>query len=251
MNTLLQVKNIVAGIGSKNIINGIDLAIKRGELHVIMGPNGSGKSTFANILMGNPKFHIKKGKIIFLKKDIARMKAEERAGMGLFLTFQHPREIQGVELNRLLYLAFTNFQKKKNPKQKPMSIFEFQEKIKGEAKKLKMNPELAGRGMNEGYSGGEKKKSEMLQMAILGPTLAILDEPDSGLDIDALKIVAQAIKRFQTKEKGVLLITHYQRILKYLKPDYIHIMVDGKIVKSGGVGLAKKLEREGYEQFKF
>lgn len=250
MKTILQIKNLIAGVGSKDIIQGIDLKIRRGEFHVIMGPNGSGKSTLAHVLAGNPKYSVKKGKIIFLGKDITHASPEDRALSGMFLAFQYPREIQGVELNRFLFLAYNNLLKFRKPKLKATTIFEFQEILKNAAKDLKMNPELGSRSINEGFSGGEKKKAEMLQLTLLDPIFAILDETDSGLDVDALKIVAHSIHHFHQKEKSVLLVTHYQRILKYLKPDYIHVMVGGRLVKSGGPELAKELEKRGYEQYK-
>lgn len=249
MNTLLTIKNLCAGIGAKEILQGIDLKIHQGELHVIMGPNGSGKSTLANVLMGNPKFTNVSGKIVFRGKDIISESPDKRAAMGLFLAFQHPREISGVALNRFLFLAYSKLKTDRDKKSGQISVFEFQEKLQEEMKRLKMNTELTSRGINEGFSGGEKKKTEMLQLGILDPEMAILDETDSGLDVDALKIVGEAIKRFAKKNKAVLLVTHYQRLLKYLKPDYIHVMVNGKIVESGGAELAKDLERYGYERY--
>ena len=223
--------------------------IKGGEMHVIMGPNGSGKSTLANVLMGNPKFTKLSGRIVFRGKNIVAQTPDKRAAMGLFLAFQYPREISGVALNRFLFLAYSKLKTDEGKKSGQISVFEFQKKLQEEMRLLKMNTELTSRGINEGFSGGEKKKAEMLQLGILDPEMAILDETDSGLDVDALKIVGEAIKRFAKKNKAVLLVTHYQRLLKYLKPDYIHVMVDGKIVKSGGPELAKELEKYGYERY--
>ena len=246
MNQLLEIKNLRARVGDKYILDGVNLSMQKGEVHVIMGPNGSGKSTLANILMGNSKPSLDDGKIFFEGEDITHLSPEERAWLGIFLAFQHPREISGVELSNFLFAAYKNLHKTDSN----ISVFDFKKILETEAKKLKMNQDLLKRNINLGFSGGEKKKSEMLQLAVLNPKLAILDETDSGLDIDALRFVGTAAKQFQGPEKGILIVTHYRRILEYVKPDHIHIMIEGKIVKSGGLELAKRLEREGYDQFK-
>lgn len=247
--TLLKVENLRVTIGKKEILHEVCLTLKKGEIHVIMGPNGSGKSTLANVVMGNPRFTVAQGKIYFKDQDITELEPEERAKLGMFMAFQYPKEISGVQMDRFLFTAFNNLQKAKNSEFEPMSIFIFNKKIENECKILKMNPELSSRSINEGFSGGEKKKAEMLQLGVLEPEFAILDETDSGLDVDALKIVGEAINRFRGKDKSIFLVTHYQRILQYLRPDCVHVMVHGRIVKSGGAELAEELEREGYEKY--
>lgn len=247
---LLQIRNLSASIGEKKILSNLTLDIQRGETHVLMGPNGSGKSTFAHVLMGNPKFTVRKGAIDFKGKNILPLEPEERARLGMFLAFQYPREISGVQLDRFLFLAYNNLQKARNPNFQQISVFEFQKKITEELEKLRMNSELSSRSLNEGFSGGEKKKSEMLQLMVLEPEFAILDETDSGLDVDALKMVGDTINRFRTKNRGVLIVTHYQRLLRYVRPDFVHVMIHGKIVESGKAELADELEGSGYERFK-
>jgi len=247
MSELLNVKNVHAKVGEKEILKGVDLRILAGEVHVIMGPNGSGKSTLANVLMGHPKFTVSGGEITFDGKNILKLKPEDRAQLGMFMAFQYPREIAGVEMNRMLYMAYKNKGVKEGEQE--TDIIKFNEKIKYEAEKLNLKPELSERSVNQGFSGGEKKKSEMLQLAVLEPRFAILDETDSGLDIDALKVVGQAINRYRSVNRSILLVTHYNRILQYLKPDFIHVMIDGKIVATGGEELAKELEDKGYEKY--
>jgi len=249
MNKLLEIKDLQVQVDDQQILRGLDLEIKPGEVHVIMGPNGSGKSTLANVLLGNPKFEIIAGEINFQDKKINNLQPEERAKLGMFMAFQYPREIAGISLDQFLFMAYKNIMVAQNKNWKAPSVFEFKEKLQAAAKKLDFNPEFLERSLNAGFSGGEKKKAEMLQLEILEPSLAILDEADSGLDVDALKLVGQAVKNYQNKERGVLLITHYDRILNYLTPDYIHIMVAGKLIKSGGQELAKEIEKHGYQQY--
>lgn len=250
MSSLLKIRDVHASIGQKAILNGLNLEINTGETHVIMGPNGSGKSTLANVIMSNPKFEMTQGQIEFNGEDITEIEVEERAAKGLFMAFQYPREIAGVQLDRFLYLAYQNIMKARHGDDvELMSVFDFNKKLESEMEQLSMKKEFAQRSLNQGFSGGEKKKAEMLQLGILEPTLAILDETDSGLDVDALKIVSEAVNRFKNESKSVLIVTHYQRILQYVKPDFVHVMVDGKIVKSGGADLAKDLEEQGYERY--
>ena len=249
MNKLLAIKNLEAIVDDQRILNGLNLDIKPGEVHVIMGPNGSGKSTMANVLLGNPKFQIKAGEIIFKNKNINNFKPEDRVSLGMFLAWQYPREIAGVTLDQFLFLAYKNIMMARDKNWVAPSVFEFKEKLQNEAKKLSLPLEFLERNLNVGFSGGEKKKTEMLQLAILEPSLIILDETDSGLDVDALKIVGEAVKNYQTKDRGVLLITHYDRILKYISPNYIHIMVNGQLIKSGDKKLAQEIEKQGYQQY--
>lgn len=246
---LLNIENLRVSIGEKKILNGVDLKINRGECHVIMGPNGSGKSTLANVLMGHPKFTITQGRIFFLTQEIKELEAEKRAALGIFLAFQYPREIQGVQMDRFLFAAYLSLHRSRYPDKPHLSVFEFNEKLKKELELLHIKPELPYRFINEGFSGGEKKKAEMLQLTLLEPILAILDETDSGLDVDSLKIVAKSVERFRNPERGVLIVTHYKRLLEYLLPDFVHVMVNGKIVRSGGSQLADELEREGYRAY--
>jgi Fe-S cluster assembly ATP-binding protein len=226
----------------KEILKGLDLKIQKGEIHAVMGPNGSGKSTLAAALMGHPGYKITKGKIILEGKDITNKPVDERAKMGLFLGFQYPVEVAGVNFAAFLRMAVNEKNKNK------VSPIAFREELAKQAQKLALADEMAKRSLNEGFSGGEKKKSEILQMTILKPKYAILDEPDSGLDVDALKYIAKTIND-QVKKPGILLVTHYQRILHYIQPDQVHILVKGKIVKSGGKELADKIEKEGYEKY--
>ena len=238
----LIIEDLHVNIGEKQILKGINLTIKQGEVHALMGPNGSGKSTLANVLMGNPKYEITKGKIILNGKDITNLPANERANLGLFLSFQYPQEITGVTLSNFLRTAYNSINKEK------LDVVNFHNLLKEKMGELKIDPTFARRYINEGFSGGEKKRSEILQLSILNPKYAILDETDSGLDISALKIVGEGIEKLKDN-KGILLITHYNRILKYLNPDKVTIMVNGEIVESGNKELAEKIEKEGFDQY--
>jgi len=250
MSQLLHIDGLSAQIDEKSILNELNLTINAGETHVIMGPNGSGKSTLANVIMGNPKFEQTSGNITLNNENINDMSPEERVAAGIFMAFQYPREIAGVQLDRFLYLAYQNVMKARHGDDvELLSVFDFNKKLQAEMSELAIKPEFAKRSLNQGFSGGEKKKAEMLQLAILEPTLAILDETDSGLDVDALKIVSEAVNRFKNENRAVLIVTHYQRILQYVQPDFVHVMVDGRIIKSGGPDLARELEENGYEQF--
>lgn len=240
----LEIKNLYGGIEGKEILKGIDLEIKPGEIHVLMGPNGSGKSTLSNIIMGNPKYKLTNGEILFDGENINKFLPDKRARLGLFLSFQYPSEIPGVTVSSFLRTAYNSTHNEKMP------VKEFIALLKEKAKMLKMPKEFLQRYLNEGFSGGEKKRNEILQLAVLSPKIAILDETDSGLDIDALKTISEGIKNIVDANVGILLITHYQRILKYITPNKVHVMMDGKIVKSGGRELANELENKGYDWIK-
>jgi Fe-S cluster assembly ATP-binding protein len=239
--SLLEIKNLHARIKDTEVLHGANLAIQSGEIHAIMGPNGSGKSTLAHAILGNPKFTLTGGDIRFRGKSILGLDTTERARQGIFLAFQYPREISGISLSSFLWSV-----KRSNTKEK-ISVLSFAKEMKAKAKELNMNPKLLERNVNVGFSGGEKKKAEILAMLLLQPKLVILDEIDSGLDIDALKDVARVIQNFASKDRGILIITHYERILRYIKPDHVHVMSQGKIVKSGGREFAKEIEKRGYE----
>lgn len=241
---LLQIKDLHVNAEEKEILKGINLNINKGEIHVIMGPNGSGKSTTANAILNNPGYSKVSGQIIFEGEDITNSKTDEIARKGIFMSFQLPEEIPGVSV-----MNFLKFSKNKITG-KPVKLFEFKNEIKKYMEELKMNPEYIERSLNVGFSGGEKKKNEILQMLVLNPKLAILDETDSGLDVDAIKTVSKGIEMFKNDENAVLIITHNTKILHSLKPDYVHILMDGRIIKTGGAELAKQIEEEGYEKYK-
>jgi Fe-S cluster assembly ATP-binding protein len=241
---LLKIKKLKTQIEGKEILKGLNLEIRKGEIHAIMGPNGAGKSTLANTLMGHPKYEVTDGEMILEGEVINDLKANERAKRGLFLSFQYPEEIPGVTVENFLRTA------KIAVTGKPLKVMAFKKALKEKMELLEMKEEYAQRYLNQGFSGGEKKKNEILQMAILEPKLAILDETDSGLDVDAIRIVAQGVNSLKNSENSMLIITHHNKILDYLQPDFIHILVDGKIVKTGDFSLAKEIEANGYEAFK-
>lgn len=243
----LSIKNLHVSIEDKEILKGLNLEIKPGEIHAIMGPNGTGKSTLAYSLMGHPAYEVTDGEITFGGEDILDMAPDERSRAGLFLAFQYPVSIPGVTVANFLRTALNARRRAENPDDKGISILEFRKMLKEKMDLLKMDHAFAGRYLNEGFSGGEKKRAEILQMATLKPKIAILDETDSGLDIDALRIVSEGVNALSGPDLGVLVITHYQRLLNYIKPDFVHIMFDGRIVESGGPELALRLEEQGYD----
>ncbi len=238
---LLLIEDLHASIENKPILKGVSLQIRRGEVHAIMGPNGSGKSTLSNVIMGHPKYAVTQGKILFKGENILDLKVDERARKGLFLAFQYPLAIPGVPVSKFLRMSLQAVRGKEIP------VLEFRKVLKEKMAQLGITDAFSGRYINEGFSGGEKKRHEILQLALLEPDLAILDETDSGLDIDALKMVATGIEATRSPERGILLITHYQRILNYVQPNFIHVLADGRIIKSGGKELALELESKGYD----
>ena len=245
---ILEIKNLKASINTNEILKNLNLTIHKGEIHAIMGPNGSGKSTFSKILAGHPAYEVLSGEILFKGSNILNLEPEERSHLGIFLAFQYPIEIPGVSNEDFLRLAYNSKQKFKN--QPEVDPLEFLAIINDKLKLVDMSPVFLSRNVNEGFSGGEKKRNEILQMIFLDSELSILDETDSGLDIDALKIISKGINTFMKKDKAIILITHYQRLLDYVKPDYVHVMQNGKIIKTGSSELAKELELKGYEWLK-
>ena len=243
----LEIKNLHVSIEDKEILKGLSLTINQGEIHAIMGPNGTGKSTLAYTLMGHPNYTVTEGEIIFKGKNILELEPDERSREGIFLAFQYPVAIPGVTVANFLRSAINSRRRAENAEDKGMPIPEFRKMLKEKMDKLKMDHNFAGRYLNDGFSGGEKKRAEILQMATLKPEIAILDETDSGLDIDALRIVSEGVNALSGPELGVLVITHYQRLLNYIKPNFVHIMLDGRIVESGGADLALHLEDQGYD----
>jgi Fe-S cluster assembly ATP-binding protein len=235
--------------GTKPILNGVDLTINEGEIHAIMGPNGSGKSTLAYALMGHPSYQVTEGEILFGGEDLVPLGADERAQRGLFLAFQYPHAVPGVTVTSFLRSAINAIRKARAGQDDPVPIPQFRKDLFAAMDRLKVSRELASRYLNDGFSGGEKKRVEILQMAMLTPKIAVLDETDSGLDIDALRIVANGVQDLAGPDMGVLLITHYQRILNYVTPEYVHVFIDGRIVEEGGPELAHTLEAEGYERY--
>jgi Fe-S cluster assembly ATP-binding protein len=243
----LEVKDLHVSIDGKEILKGLDLTVKQGEIHAIMGPNGAGKSTLAYALMGHPNYAATAGEVNFKGQNVLELSPDERSRLGIFLAFQYPVSIPGVTVANFLRTAINARRRAENPEDKGMPIPEFRKMLKEKMEMLKMDPAFAGRYLNEGFSGGEKKRAEILQMATLQPEIAILDETDSGLDIDALRIVADGVNHLAGPELGVLVITHYQRLLNYIKPHFVHVMIDGRIVESGGPDLALHLEEQGYD----
>ena len=244
MTALIEIKNLHARAEGKTILHGIDLTIQPGEVHAIMGPNGSGKSTLAQVLAGRDSFEVTKGEVLYKGKDLLAMSPEERAHEGVFLAFQYPVEIPGVNNTYFLKAALNAIRKERG--EDDLDAMDFLKLVRDKVKLVGLDEELINRPVNEGFSGGEKKRNEIFQMAVLEPTFAILDETDSGLDIDALKVVAGGVNALRNKERSMLVITHYQRLLNYIVPDHVHVLFDGKIVRSGGKDLALKLEEKGY-----
>ncbi len=242
---MLNINNLQVSIDDKQILKGLNLEVKAGEVHAIMGPNGSGKSTLANVLAGRDGYNITHGQISYEDKDLLKLAPEERARKGLFMAFQYPVAIPGVNNVYLLKAALNAIRRHRGETE--LDAIEFLSIVKEKMKLVKMNEDLLNRSVNEGFSGGEKKRNEIFQMAVLEPKLAILDETDSGLDIDALKIVAEGVNSLRNEDRAIILVTHYQRLLNYIKPDHVHVLSDGKIIKSGGPELALKLEEKGYD----
>ena len=245
---MLEIKNIHANIDGKDILKGIDLEIKSGEVHAIMGPNGSGKSTLASVITGKEEYEVSEGDILFENESLEEVSPEERAHKGIFMSFQYPIEIPGITITNFLKTAINETKKARGEKE--MSAKDMLKMLREKSKMLEIDSKFLSRSINDGFSGGEKKRNEIFQMAMLEPKLAILDETDSGLDIDALKIVANGVNKLKNKDNAILVITHYQRLLEYIVPDYVHVLFDGKIVKSGGKELALKLEEKGYDWIK-
>ncbi len=241
------IRDLHVNIAEREILKGVDLIVRQGEVHALMGPNGTGKSTLAYTLMGHPGYQVTKGEVFFKGKNVLELKPDARARLGIFLAFQYPVSIAGVSVANFLRTAINSRRKAEDPSDKGISVPEFRKMLKERMDLLKMDYAFASRYLNDGFSGGEKKRAEILQMAVLKPEIAILDETDSGLDIDALRIVSEGVNTLRGPEMGVLLITHYQRILNYIKPEFVHIMLDGRIVESGSADLALNLEEHGYE----
>jgi len=240
---MLKIENLHAEIDGTEILKGVDLEINPGEVHAIMGPNGSGKSTLANVIMGNPVYEVTDGKIIFENKEITEEPVDNRAKLGMFLAFQYPESIPGVTIVNMLKTALTNIEETE------YTTLELRLKVAEAMEQLGLSADFADRYLNEGFSGGERKRNEILQLAVLNPKLAVLDETDSGLDVDGLKVVGEGVSKLKTPDKGYLVVTHYQRLLEYIKPDFVHVFVDGKIIETGGIELSDKLEQEGYESY--
>lgn len=242
---ILEVRNLSASVAGVDILKGINLTVRAGEVHAIMGPNGSGKSTFSKVLAGHPSYTVTGGEVIFQGKNLLELPPEERAHAGVFLAFQYPIEIPGVSNSAFLRLAYNTLQARRGGED--LDPLEFNDYIREKSKIVEMDPSFLDRNVNEGFSGGEKKRNEILQMAVLDPTLAILDETDSGLDIDALRIVASGVNKLMTPDNAVIMVTHYQRLLNYITPDFVHVMRGGQIIKTGGKELALELETRGYD----
>lgn len=247
-NPILEIKNLIVSVEDTQILKGVSLVIQPGEIHAIMGPNGSGKTTLSQVIMGHPAYEVQSGEIWFKGENITDLSADKRARLGVFLAFQYPREIPGVKLLTFLRSIYNAKQLMMDPTYKKMPIFKFKQMLETKMADLKIDPSFVDRYLNAGFSGGEKKKSEMLQMALLEPALAVMDETDSGLDVDALRIVCDGVNTLKQKtDMGVLLITHYNRILSYISPDYVHVLIDGVIAQSGGKDFAIEVENKGYD----
>lgn len=245
---MLKIENLHASIGDKEILKGINLTVGKGEVHAIMGPNGSGKSTLSSVLVGHPTYEVTEGSVTFEGEDILELEPEERAHRGLFLSFQYPVEIPGVSMVNFMRAALN--ERRKAAGLDPLPVAEFLKLMKQKRELVELDNKLASRSVNEGFSGGEKKRNEIFQMAMLEPKLAILDETDSGLDIDALRIVAKGVNELRSPENSTIVITHYQRLLDYIRPDFVHVLYKGRIVRSGGPELALELEERGYDWIK-
>lgn len=245
---MLEIRDLHATVEGKEILRGINLSIKKGEIHAIMGPNGSGKSTLAKILAGHPAYEVTKGEVLFEGRNLLELAPDERAREGIFLAFQYPVEVPGVSNAQFLRLAYN--EKRKHLGEEELDPLEFKDLLAERAKVVEMDAGLMSRSVNEGFSGGEKKRNEILQMAVLEPKLAVLDETDSGLDIDALRIVSEGVNKLRTPENAVVLVTHYQRLLNYIVPDQVHVLFKGRIVRTGGKELALELEEKGYDWIK-
>jgi Fe-S cluster assembly ATP-binding protein len=245
---MLEIKDLYAGIDGNPILKGINLTVKKGEIHAIMGPNGSGKSTLAKVLAGHPAYEVTKGEVLYEGKNLLEMAPDERAREGVFMAFQYPIEIPGVSNAQFLRLAYN--EKRKHHGEEELDPLEFKDLLKERAKVVEMDASFMTRSVNEGFSGGEKKRNEILQMAVLEPRLSVLDETDSGLDIDALRIVAQGVNQLHGPDDAVILVTHYQRLLNYIVPHYVHVLANGRIAKEGGKELALELEQKGYDWLK-
>lgn len=245
---MLQINNLHAAVGGKEILKGVNLTINDGEIHALMGTNGAGKSTLSNVIVGNPAYEVTEGSITFDGKDLLAMKPDERANAGIFMSFQAPVEIPGVSMTNFIKAAVNARRKAKG--EEPLKAADFIKLMKEKRELVEIDKRLMNRSVNEGFSGGEKKRNEIFQMAMLEPTFCILDETDSGLDVDALRIVANGFNMLRTKQTSAMIITHYQRMLEYIKPDIVHVLIDGKIVKTGGADLAEKIEFEGFDWIK-
>ncbi len=245
---MLEIKNLHASVEGKEILKGVNLTIRDGEIHALMGTNGAGKSTLSNVIVGNPKYEVTEGSIVFDGQDLLAMSPEERAHAGIFMSFQQPVEIPGVSMTNFMRAAVNA--KYKAEGREPIKSTDFLKEMREKRKLVEIDQKLVSRSVNEGFSGGEKKRNEIFQMAMLQPTFCILDETDSGLDVDALRIVAEGFNKLRTEKTSAMVITHYQRLLDYIRPDVVHVLIDGRVIKTGGPELAQQIEDKGFEQWK-